>query len=136
MSQATNLTAIISIDNTEVGVAITDGLTLTEIHTGTSGVSGKSRKGGSSARRYERNRESELNTYYHRAAKLSNTILLPYIERVVRLVVSGPAFTKEEFLKHEYLDYRLRQKPLTLLGIEYSGLEGLYQTRSRLSEMA
>jgi peptide chain release factor subunit 1 len=119
------ITGIISIDATECGIGITDGNTWRHLETITSGVQGKSSKGGSSARRYERNREAELNTYFHRVAEHANNLLLKY--NLVSLIISGPAFTKVEFLKKEYLDYRLKDK-VGMYDNEYSGFEGILQT--------
>ena len=119
------VTGILSIDATEAGIGITDGFSFTYLEDVTSGVSGKSSKGGSSSRRYERNRDAELNSYFHRVAEHANNLLLKY--NLVSLIVSGPGFTKDDFIKKEYLDYRLRQK-ISTLDIEYSGYEGILQT--------
>lgn len=123
-----DLIGIVAIDATECGVAIIDGSNLIPLKTLTSGVNGKSAKGGSSARRYERNREAELNRYYHRAAEYINDILLQY--EVKQIVVAGPGFTKDEFMKKGYLDYRLKVNQV--MDIEYSGLEGIHQTFNRM----
>jgi len=132
MLASTELIGVIAIDSEECGVGIIDGHECRPIKTITSGVQGKSGKGGSSARRYERNREANLNWFFHRAADLANATFLPYGDHLKRLVVSGPAFTKEDFVKKEYLDYRLRAKMSQLVGIEYAGLEGIYQTVERI----
>jgi peptide subunit release factor 1 (eRF1) len=61
-------------------------------------------------------------------------LLLPYGDRLERIIVSGPGFTPEDFLKKEYLDYRLRAKLSQVIGIEYAGTEGIYQTLGRIRE--
>lgn len=108
-----------------------DGSNLIPLKTMTSGVNGKSGKGGSSARRYERNRDAELNQYYHRVAEYANSLLLRY--EVKKVVLSGPGFTKDDFLKKGYLDYRLRARITAVLDIEYAGFEGVHQTHKRLN---
>jgi len=128
MLQSNDLVGIISIDSEECGVGIIDGGHVFPIKTITSGVPGKSSKGGSSARRYELNRKAGLNGFFHRAAELANMTFLSYGDRLTRLVISGPGFTKENFEKTEYLDYRLRAKLTPLIGIEYAGADGIYQT--------
>ncbi|MCP8316945.1 MAG: peptide chain release factor 1, partial [archaeon] len=52
---------IVSIDNTEAGLGIVTGDRVEVIDVVTSGVSGKHRAGGQSARRFERLREAEIN---------------------------------------------------------------------------
>ena len=121
------ITGIISIDATECGIGTWDGNQVQVLEIVTSGVGGKSGKGGSSARRYERNRNSGLNTFYHRAANHINDLFLNSYN-VSKIVVSGMGFTKDKFLEKEYLDYRLRQKITANLNVGYAGFEGLYQT--------
>ena len=133
MLQNDELVAVISLDATEAGIGIINGDNCIPLKAITSGVGGKSNQGGSSFRRYERNRNAELNTYYHRIASLANTLLLPYGDRLRHIVVSGPMPTPEKFLKTNYLDYRLRRKITTAaMGIEYSGIDGIWQTFHRL----
>lgn len=129
----TELIGIISLDAKECGVGLLDGTSCQILKTITSGVAGKSSKGGSSARRYERNREAELNRFYHRAGELVNNCLLGYESRLKSIVVSGPGFTKDDFLKHEYIDYRLRQKLSSTIDIEYAGDDGILQTLNYLN---
>jgi peptide chain release factor subunit 1 len=133
MLQSTDLIGVISIDSEECGVGIIDGEHCYPIKVITSGVTGKSGKGGSSARRYERNREAELNMFFHRAAELANSILLSYGNQIKKVVVSGPGFTKDDFLAKQYLDYRLRAKLAPPIDIEYSGADGIYQTLGRIT---
>ncbi|MFL6474777.1 MAG: peptide chain release factor aRF-1 [Nitrososphaera sp.] len=57
---------ILSIDTQETGIGILTGDRWEAIDSLTSGVAGKHRQGGQSARRFERLRENELNEYYHR----------------------------------------------------------------------
>lgn len=132
MTQNTELTAIVSIDATECSVGYYDGLHAYVVKGITSGVSGKSHKGGSSARRYERDREAKLLQYYTRASDLTNKVFLPMLSRVRTLVVSGPGFTKGHFLDRNLIDYRLRAKLRVPVDIEYAGDDGIYQTVNRL----
>ena len=59
-----------------------------------SGVAGKHRQGGQSARRFERLREMELNDYYNRVAHVTREYFID-IYPVKGLIVSGPGPTKE-----------------------------------------
>jgi peptide chain release factor subunit 1 len=115
---------ILAIDTTEAGLGILTGDRWETVDTLTSGVSGKHRQGGQSARRFERLRENELNDYYHRVADHAKAVFIDQYP-VKGLIVGGPGPTKENFLKEEYLDYRLQNNILATLDTSYSGNEGV-----------
>lgn len=118
---------ILSLDATEAGIGIVTGDKFEVVDVVTSGVSGKTRAGGQSARRYERLREMELTEYYHRVARHAKRSFLE--EHVVQgLIVSGPGPTKDDFLKGEYLDYRLQNNLLATIDAGYAGREGVRET--------
>ncbi len=115
---------IISIDASEAGLGILSGDRLEIPDLMTSGVSGKTRKGGQSARRYERGREMELTYYYHRVGEHATRVFMEGA-KVTGMIVGGPGPTKEDFLKGDYLHYELRKKVLVVLDTSYSGREGV-----------
>jgi peptide chain release factor subunit 1 len=115
---------ILSIDTQETGIGILTGDHWEVIDSLTSGVAGKHRQGGQSARRFERLRENELNEYYHRVAEHAKQVFLDqYI--IKGSIVGGPGPTKENFLREEYLDYRLQKSVIATLDTSYSGEEGV-----------
>jgi peptide chain release factor subunit 1 len=115
---------ILSIDTQETGLGILTGDRWEVVDTITSGVAGKHRQGGQSARRFERLRDNELNEYYHRVA---DHVKQSFIDQynVKGLIVGGPGPTKENFLKEEYMDYRLQKAVIATLDTSYSGGEGV-----------
>ncbi|MFL6509985.1 MAG: peptide chain release factor aRF-1 [Nitrososphaera sp.] len=115
---------ILSIDTQETGIGILTGDRWEAVDSLTSGVAGKHRQGGQSARRFERLRENELNEYYHRVAEHAKQVLLDQYN-VKGTIVGGPGPTKENFLKEEYLDYRLQNSIIATLDSSYSGEEGV-----------
>jgi len=115
---------ILSIDSSEVGMGILSGDRLEVVDTLTSGISGKTRKGGQSARRYERGREMELTYYFNRVGEHATRVFLES-NKVTGMLVGGPGPTKDEFLKGEYLHYELQKKVLAVLDLGYSGREGV-----------
>lgn len=115
---------ILSIDTQETGIGILTGDHWDVIDSLTSGVAGKHRQGGQSARRFERLRENELNEYYHRVAEHVKQVFLDHYN-VKGTIVGGPGPTKENFLKEEYLDYRLQKSVIATLDTSYSGGEGV-----------
>ncbi|MDQ4102087.1 MAG: peptide chain release factor aRF-1 [Thermoproteota archaeon] len=115
---------ILSIDTQETGIGILTGDRWEVIDSITSGVAGKHRQGGQSARRFERLRDNELNEYYHRVADHVKQVFIDQYN-VKGLIVGGPGPTKENFLKEEYLDYRLQNNVIATLDSSYSGEEGV-----------
>ncbi len=115
---------ILAIDTTETGIGILTGDRWETVDTLSSGVAGKHRQGGQSARRFERLRENELNEYYHRVADHAKQVFIDEYN-VKGIIVGGPGPTKDNFLKEEYLDYRLQNNVLVTLDTSYSGDEGV-----------
>ena len=127
MLKEKKIVGMISIDSTEAGIGIVTGDKVEVVEVVTSGVSGKTRKGGQSARRYERLREMELNDYYHRVARhAAKAFLEDY--HIMGLIVSGPGPTKDDFLKGQYLDYRLQNAVVGEIDTSYAGREGIRDT--------
>lgn len=115
---------ILAIDTQEAGLGILTGDRWEAIDSLTSGVAGKHRQGGQSARRFERLRDNELNEYYHRVADHAKAVFIDQFN-VRGIIVGGPGPTKENFLREEYLDYRLQNNVLATLDTSYTGDEGV-----------
>jgi len=71
-----------------------------------SGVPGKTSKGGQSQRRYERERDMEVTAFFRRIAQHATE---EFLEKhpITVLLVGGPGQTKNDFLKGKYLHYEL-----------------------------
>ncbi len=124
---------ILSIDASEAGLGILSGDRLDIVDAMTSGISGKTRKGGQSARRYERGREMELTYYYHRVGEHATRVFIDG-GKVTGMIVGGPGPTKEAFLKGDFLHYELRNKLLVVLDTSYSGREGVRELVEKASD--
>ena len=125
--------AIISIDTQEAGLGILTGDRWETVETLTSGVSGKHRQGGQSARRFERLRDNELNEYYHRIADYAQKIFIDQFT-VRGVIIGGPGPTKETFVREEYLDYRLQNNIIATLDTSYSGDEGVREIIDKVND--
>ena len=99
----------------------------------TSGIHGKSGKGGSSQRRYERERNTELTRYFHRIAEHATKAFLENHE-VTALVVGGPGTTKEDFLKCDYLHYELNNSLLSTVDTQSAGKEAVREVLDKSCE--
>src|SRR5215216_2223478 len=124
---------ILSIDTQETGIGILTGDHWEVIDSLTSGVAGKHRQGGQSARRFERLRDNELNEYYRRIAGRAHTIFIDQ-RNVKGLIIGGPGPTKENFLREEYLDYRLQKNVIITMDTSYSGGEGVREIIDKVNE--
>lgn len=125
---------ILSIDATEAGLGFVSGSRFEVVDVVTSGVGGKHRAGGQSARRFERLREMELTDYYNRVARHAKRAFLE--EREVQgLIISGPGPTKDEFVKGEFLDYRLQKSIIAILDTSYAGSEGVRESVAKSEEV-
>jgi peptide chain release factor subunit 1 len=124
MMKDDKVVGILSIDTQETGIGILTGDRWEAIDSLTSGVAGKHRQGGQSARRFERLRENELNEYYHRVAEHTKQVFIDQYD-VKGIIIGGPGPTKDNFLREEYLDYRLQKNILATLDTSYTGDEGV-----------
>jgi len=115
---------IILLDATGATVATLTGKHLNIVREMTSGVAGKTRAGGQSARRYERLREMQLNEYFTRVGGHADEILLP-IDNLKGIILGGPGPTKYDFQKGDYLNYQLKNKILDVIDTAYVEEQGV-----------
>ncbi|MHB1908190.1 MAG: peptide chain release factor aRF-1 [Nitrososphaerales archaeon] len=127
MLKEENVIGVLALDSSEAGFGIITGDNWEVIDVTSSGVSGKTKKGGQSARRYERLREMELTDYYSRLADHAKKAFMESYH-IKGLIISGPGPTKDTFEKGGYLDYRLQNMIIGTLDIGYSGREGVRET--------
>src|SRR5919107_2664861 len=124
---------ILSLDTQEAGFGILTGDRWEVVESLTSGVAGKHRQGGQSARRFEGLRDNELNEYYHRVADYAQKIFIDEYP-VKGLVIGGPGPTKDTFIREEYLDYRLQNNIISILDTSYTGDEGIREIIDKVNE--
>ena len=129
-----NLIGFLAIDAKDAGWGLLHGDKLEVLSETSSGVAGKHRQGGQSARRFERLREMELGEYYHRVAHTTREYFID-IYPIKGLVISGPGPTKENFIKEEYLEYRLQNMIIATLDTSYAGSEGVREAFARAQEV-
>ena len=133
MQREDRIVGLIAMDSKEAGFGILNGDKLEVIDDITSGVSGKSDKGGWSQRRYERERDMELTYYFHRVAEHATKAFLGD-QKVKALIVGGPGQTKESFLGGDYLRYELKNMLLAKADTLSSGKEGVRETVEKSAE--
>ena len=112
------------VDSSEATFATLRGRRVDIVEEITSGIPGKTRAGGQSARRFERVREARLNDYFKRVGRHANDAFLA-IPELKGIILGGPGPTKYDFDKGGYLDYRLKEKIVATLDTAYTGEQGL-----------
>jgi peptide chain release factor subunit 1 len=106
MIRGLKVVGLVALDSKEASFGLLNGERFEFIENITSGIHGKSGKGGSSQRRYERERDTELTHYFHRIAEHAEKAFLGN-NKVNVLLVGGPGTTKEDFLNGDFLHYEL-----------------------------
>ena len=124
---------ILVIDSKAATFAMLKGKRADIIKDITSGVAGKTRAGGQSARRYERLRQMHLNEFFTRVGKYMTEIYLDAPD-LKGIIVGGPGPTKEDFLKGNYLHYEIKDKILTTVDTGYTGRGGVKEVVERSRE--
>jgi peptide chain release factor subunit 1 len=124
---------IVTLDSKEASFGIVNGERLELIENITSGIHGKSGKGGSSQRRYERERDMALTNFFHRIAEHATKIFLEK-HPVTVLIVGGPGLTKADFLKSGYLHYELNNSLLKTVDTQFASREGVREALDKSSE--
>ncbi|OLE44920.1 MAG: peptide chain release factor 1 [Thaumarchaeota archaeon 13_1_20CM_2_39_11] len=129
-----NMIGFLAIDAKDAGWGLLHADKLDVLSETSSGVAGKHRQGGQSARRFERLREMELNDYYNRVAHTTKEYFID-IYPIKGLIISGPGPTKENFIKEEYLEYRLQNMILATLDASYAGSEGVREAFAKAQDV-
>ena len=100
----------------------------------TSGIPGKHRAGGQSARRFERLREMQVLDFFKRIGNHANEDFLP-ITDLKGIILGGAGPTKYDFDKGQYLDYRLKEKIIATVDTAYTGEQGVDEILERAPEL-
>ncbi len=129
-----NLIGFLAIDAKDAGWGLLQGDKIEVLAQTSSGVAGKHRQGGQSAKRFQKLREMELTYYYNRVAETTREYFID-IYPIKGLVVSGPGPTKEDFVNGGYLEYRLQNMIMATLDSSYAGREGIREAFVKASDI-
>jgi len=125
---------ILLIDSSGATLATLQGRRLEIVREMTSGVPGKTRAGGQSARRFERLREMRLQEFFGRVGEHANETFLP-IENLKGLIIAGPGPTKYDFEKGDYLNYMLKDKVIDVIDTAYLDEQGVKEVVDKAPEI-
>ncbi len=126
-------TGLILLDAKEAHLSVLIGGNLQPIRKLTSGVPGKTGKGGQSQRRYERGRDMELINWFHRIAEYAANEFLD-TRQITTLIVGGPGQTKNDFLKGDFLNYQLKKLLLKVIDTQSVGDQATLEMLDKSSD--
>ena len=129
-----NMIGILAIDAKDAGWGLLHGDKIEVLKESGSGVAGKHRQGGQSAKRFQKLREMELQYYFNRVAHITREYFID-IYPIKGLIISGPGPTKEDFINNNYLEYRLQDMIISTIDASYSGSEGIREAFAKSSEI-
>jgi peptide chain release factor subunit 1 len=129
-----NLIGFLAIDAKDAGWGLLHGDKIEVLGQTGSGVAGKHRQGGQSAKRFQKLREMELTYYFNRVAVTTREYFID-IYPIKGLVISGPGPTKEDFINGNYLEYRLQNMIINTIDASYSGSEGIREAFAKSSDI-
>jgi len=129
-----NLIGFLAIDAKDAGWGLLHGDKIEVLSQTGSGVAGKHRQGGQSAKRFQKLREMELNYFYNRVAVTTREFFID-IYPIKGLIISGPGPTKEDFINGNYLEYRLQDMIINTIDASYAGAEGIREAFAKSSEI-
>jgi len=129
-----NLIGFLAIDAKDAGWGLLYGDKIEVLSQTGSGVAGKHRQGGQSAKRFQKLREMELSFFYNRVAATTREFFID-IYPIKGLIISGPGPTKEDFINGNYLEYRLQDMIINTIDASYAGAEGIREAFAKSSEI-
>jgi len=125
---------ILLVDSSAATFAVLQGRRLNIVKEITSGVPGKMRAGGQSARRFERQREAKILEFFTRVGSHATDIFLG-IENLKGIIVAGPGPIKYDFQKGDYLHYQLKDKVLANIDTAYVSEQGVKEVVEKAPEI-
>ncbi|MFB0502822.1 MAG: peptide chain release factor aRF-1 [Candidatus Bathyarchaeia archaeon] len=125
---------IIVLDSSGASFATLRGRRLEIVRDITSGIPGKHRAGGQSARRFERLREARMFDFFKRIGSHADEIFLP-IEDLKGMMIGGPGPTKYDFEKGGHLNYMLKEKIIETIDTAYTGEHGVEEIVEKAPEI-
>lgn len=122
------------VDRKEATIATLKGKKVTILNHLTSGVPGKHKAGGQSQRRFDRVIDLAAHEFKKRIGDHMNEDFLD-LEDLKGVIVGGPGFTKEEFVKGDYLNYEIKDKIIATVDTSYTGEFGIREVIDKSADI-
>ncbi|MEM5802667.1 MAG: peptide chain release factor aRF-1 [Candidatus Aenigmatarchaeota archaeon] len=125
---------LIVLDAKEADIGLLHGKKIIQLKHLDSTVPGKAIKGGMSQVRYDRIREDAINNFLTKVGEMASESFLRQPE-LKGILIGGPGYIKDQFVKGEYLNYQLRAKILGIKDIGYTGEHGFEELVQRSEDL-
>ncbi len=125
---------LIVLDRREGNIGLLKGTNIEELFHMTSGVPGKTTKGGQSQQRYARLREEATHEFFKRIGEAANKEFLNNPD-LKGIIIGGPGPTKEMFIDGNYLNNQLKNKIIGVKDLSYTGEFGLNELVDKSQEL-
>ncbi|MEM3781804.1 MAG: peptide chain release factor aRF-1, partial [Candidatus Micrarchaeaceae archaeon] len=133
MVESTDTFVLLVLDGREATIATLKGSHIRVVKRIQSMAHAKMKKGGQSARRFQRAREEDIEYYYTEIAELINSIYQESGFKIKGLLVGGPGPAKENFERAKKLNYQI--KILGTFDTGYTDETGLNELVERAFEI-
>ena len=124
MLEVSEVYGLVVIDRNEATLGLLEGKRIKMLQHMTSGVPGKTEKGGQSAARYARIREGMAKEFFRRVADAIKKNFWD-MKKLKGILIGGPGPTKEDFLKEGQLVTALKDKILAVKDLGYADEQAL-----------
>ena len=124
---------LVVLDGREATIATLKGSHIQVIKKLNSMVHAKVRKGGQSARRYERGIEESIGEYHSRVSEIVNSVFESSQFKIKGIIVGGPGPTKEGLVKQNSFNYQI--KILGVYDTGYTDEFGLHELVEKASDL-
>lgn len=124
MVEVKEVYGLVVMDRREATLGLLEGKQIKVLRKMTSGVPGKTEKGGQSAARFARIRENAAKEFYRRIAENMKELYFN-LPKLKGIIIGGPVPTKEDFMKEGQLVTKLKDMVLGLKDIGQTDETGL-----------
>ncbi|MGC8479367.1 MAG: peptide chain release factor aRF-1 [Candidatus Micrarchaeia archaeon] len=128
-----NTYCLLTMDGREATIGILKGAHIQVLRRLNSTAHAKVRKGGQSARRYERSIEESIGEYVKRISESINDIFVANQFKINGVIVGGPGPAKEGFIKGHTLNYQI--KILGVYDVGYTDEFGLHEIVEKAQDL-
>lgn len=119
--------AIICMDLHDISLAFIRGTSTDIVFEDESMVPAKMSRGGQSNKRFEKNRNLAIVSWFKKCSDNVSDIINS-TENVSGVIISGPGITKNMFAEAEYLHHEVRKKVIGVVDTGYVGQQGIRET--------
>ena len=123
------------VDRKEATIATLKGKKINILGHLTSGVPGKHKAGGQSQRRFDRVIDLAAHEFKKRIGEHMNEAFIPLKDDLKGVIVGGPGFTKEEFIKGDYFQYEIKDKIIATVDTSYTGEFGIREVIDKSADI-